>query len=321
VTPRFGQRARAMVKVGGSAVFLVVLATVADLELILRHVGNVRPGFYALVFGITLANQFISTVRWQILLRCQGIRIDLRSLYRIYLLGFASNLVLPSSIGGDGVKIVKVAARAPDDRTGGAVATAMDRVTGLVGLVVVLLVTSTVDSVISTATKALTVAFCLSVLGVLAALYVRRGTGLDRVTLATAGLVGARDLVDGILSALDTYRDDRRAIGTAVALSVLFQAISAVNQYLTFLLVGVSLPLPHAMFAVGVTWLVLIVPVSIGGVGLKEVSLVALLAQVGVTPPEVVAYSVVAYSMILLVGVLFSVGTALESLRGVIRNT
>lgn len=315
------RRTRLIVKVAGSLGFLLVLGYVTDLGLIFRHLRNVRPGFYGLVFGIMLVNQFISAVRWQILLRCQGIRMGLPSLYRIYLLGFVSNLVLPSSIGGDSVKIVKIASHAPERRTGGAVATAMDRVTGLVGLVVVLLISSTFDSIISTPVKLLTAGFCLSVIGVLLVLYLRRGTGLDRVALGAAGLIGAKTLVGGILEALDTYRDNRGAVAKTILFSVLFQAISAVNQYLTFLLVGVSLPLPHAMFAVGVTWLVVIVPISIGGVGLKEVSLVALLSQVGVTPPEVVAYSVVAYSMILLVGVMFSLGTALEGLRAALWNT
>jgi uncharacterized membrane protein YbhN (UPF0104 family) len=83
-----------------------------------------------MAIGLTL-----TIVRWWLLARALDLPLPLREAFRLGMLGYFFNTLLPGSIGGDLVKMASVV-RSQDRRTAAVASIIFDRVIGLVGVVV-----------------------------------------------------------------------------------------------------------------------------------------------------------------------------------------
>lgn len=88
-----------------SLVLLAVLVLAADPVKIKQSVSGFNGSCLPLVFGLIALSVFISALKWKVLLDAQNNRIGLIRLFRIYVISLFFNNFLPSSIGGDGVRI------------------------------------------------------------------------------------------------------------------------------------------------------------------------------------------------------------------------
>lgn len=81
--------------------------------------------------------ELLAGVRWQILLRVQGIRISWRRLYGLLMVGLFFSLFIPGGTGGDLVKGYYLLKEAPVGRkTSAALSVVMDRLLGLIGVAI-----------------------------------------------------------------------------------------------------------------------------------------------------------------------------------------
>ena len=79
--------------------------------------------------------ELLAGVRWQILLRVQGIRISWWRMYGLLMIGLFFSLFIPGGTGGDLVKGYYLLKEAPVGRkTSAALSVVMDRLLGLVGV-------------------------------------------------------------------------------------------------------------------------------------------------------------------------------------------
>ncbi|MFO7822278.1 MAG: lysylphosphatidylglycerol synthase transmembrane domain-containing protein [Lentisphaeria bacterium] len=91
--------------------------------------------FWALVlYGIVLA---VGSLRWQILLHAQRIDIGYFNTLRLTLIGFFFNLAVPGAVGGDVVKIGYTMRHAPEQKTAAFFSIVTDRIMGILGLFIV----------------------------------------------------------------------------------------------------------------------------------------------------------------------------------------
>ncbi len=96
------------------------------------------PRWLLAALGIGLMPVLSATTRWWLLLRVQAIPLRWVEALRIYLIGAFFNLFLPGSTGGDAVKAFYILRRAPADKRAGAILTVViDRVLGLLALVLI----------------------------------------------------------------------------------------------------------------------------------------------------------------------------------------
>jgi len=96
-------------------------------------------------------------------------------------------------------------------------------------------------------------------------------------------------------------------LSSAFLAALAIQMLENISQYGIFFAVGVQLPLPDVFVAIPLVNLISMIPISLGGVGLREISLVSLLA---VENHLVVSYSLIRYSLV----ILLAVGLAVEFL-------
>jgi glycosyltransferase 2 family protein len=81
------------------------------------------------------AVEILATVRWQILLRIQGICISWLRAGAIVIVGLFFNQFLPGGVGGDAMRLYFIFKQAPRNKIGATLSIAMDRLFGLLTVV------------------------------------------------------------------------------------------------------------------------------------------------------------------------------------------
>ncbi|MGD0078703.1 MAG: lysylphosphatidylglycerol synthase transmembrane domain-containing protein, partial [Sedimentisphaerales bacterium] len=66
-----------------------------------RSFAKMGPWFFAGIVGAFIASQAILASRWWLLLRTQGIHINIWAAIRLHFLGLFYNNAMPGSVGGD----------------------------------------------------------------------------------------------------------------------------------------------------------------------------------------------------------------------------
>jgi uncharacterized protein (TIRG00374 family) len=240
--------------------------------------------------------QVLSAWKWQMLLRAQGARVSLRDCCRLYAVGMFWNLWMPTNIGGDAIRAVRCA-----PLCGGlSVATSsvlVERLTGVIALLMIAFAGLSVQlmSGSTNSTNALILRLLLFViaalLGVFALFWVlRRKYAADDEAKPESA---TQRKVRSFSRALSAYAQPsgRGALRNAVAISLLFQASQVLLNIELARALGLAVPFAVFWWLVPSLAIASLVPLGIGGLGVREVAAVQLLAGQGASAASIVAWS------------------------------
>ena len=96
-----------------TAAAVAYLAWKIDVSATLDVLADTDLVWFALAVAIMLVTVPALALRWQLLLRAHGIHERLPWLTRSYLVGYAAGQVLPTTVGGDAVRVVETTRRHP----------------------------------------------------------------------------------------------------------------------------------------------------------------------------------------------------------------
>jgi len=262
-----------------------------DARAVARQIGEIGVGTVAAILALQFLNTGLKSYKWQRLLDADGIHLAHSTAFASYLVSTFFSLFLPSSIGGDAVRAVDTTRR-----SGRAVATVTsviaDRVLGFaaIGIVGLLALAAGSASGLDPRLCWSGAALYASVLGASAALFagwplrVARTLGLNRLPRLERLGVSCSESVEA-------YRRSGR-LGELLLLSIAAQIIVVVAVYLIGRSLGMAVSFWYFFLIVPLVGLVESVPVSIYGIGLRDVSYVYLLGLAGVSKPQALSLSV-----------------------------
>ena len=244
----------------------------------------VRQAHWGYLFAATLlmiAGTALRAVRWQVLLRALEIEVPLRRLIYLYFVGSFFNIFLPSGLGGDAVKMAELAAST--DRAPEAIGTTLvDRATGLWVLFLLALLA------LPFSTELLPAGW-FPLIAVSAVVGVFGGW-----------LVLASPLVPWLGERFQFLRQEKMqrfyrsvsqlgypALGRACLVSLVFDLLLIAFNLLIAWSFDLQLPLTVFLLFTPLISFSLALPISIGGLGVREQTYILLFGAVGV--PEVTA--------------------------------
>jgi len=258
------------------------------------------PGWFV-VFGLVYYTlcQLLSTLRWQVLLRARGVEVGFLRLFRLYMIGMFANNFLPGAAGGDAVKVLGLYSnQRPADV---AVASVLvERFLGLAALGLLGLIASVPllfgprgDFVILLATVGTAAAITLA--GVV--VWSPPISGRIARTLENTRASRIGDMIYKIFDATRIYWDHKQALLAAFALSVAVQAMIAFYYALAAVVLRVDVnPIYFFAFLPSIT-LVSILPMSIGGLGVRELVMIYLFSRVGVDSADILTVGLVIHAL------------------------
>lgn len=242
--------------------------------------------------------QTISALKWQLLLRTQGARASLLDCCRLYLIGMFSNLWMPTNIGGDAIRIY-LAAPLAGSKAVAASSVLVERLTGFIALLTIGAVglglrqsgygSSHSNAGASAAHLITTMAGVLLLFGV--GVFVMRQAAYRLEATAPENAMVRKWA--SLHRALDYYaRPEYRAtLGIALALSFLFQSLFVVLNIGLAHAVGLQLPASTFFWLVPLLSIASLLPLGVGGLGVREAAAVALLSGTSAATGTIVAWS------------------------------
>lgn len=302
--PRPGSKWKLLLRVVVSAALLaLVISKASGVD---DAIPDQHHGLTISLLAITLLTAFVGVIlsawRWQRVLLLFDVKVPLRTLFSHYLVGLLVGNVLPSTIGGDVVRV----ARASNTVGSAEVAfgsVVLERLTGFVGLPLLVFAGFVIRPSLldhSHAWFALFVA--AAAVGMLTLILFLAGH--PRVAGRYAEKASWSRFIGAVHLGVQRLRREPRHIGPILFATVIFQSSQVVMFGLIFRALDLPVPLA-AVLAFGPAVLMLqVLPISFSGLGVREGALVLFLHSFHVSNAQAGAAGLLWWGSMLVVSML-----------------
>ncbi len=282
-----------ILKIAVSVGLLIFIFSTIDLQAFLLVLQGANPWWLLAALVMITFGVVIRAWRWKILLDAIGVRVPLGELTAIYLIGFLFNNLLPSGLGGDAMRMVEL--NRHSQRGSDAVTSVLvDRFLGLSALQAIALLALLYDwGSIPPALAYFTVLiFVGGLAGGLLLINQRLYLGL-RERWSLFRRITQIKMIGNLFESFQRY--PLPALGKSYLVSILFNLSLITMNLFIGLALGAQATLAQYAVFVPITSLVLVIPISFAGLGVREEAYQQLFGQVGVPPEIAVAMSLMVY--------------------------
>lgn len=266
---------------------LAYLVYNAEPKKILEVFGNISASdgiiFLLIAFAFELLAVLLMAFRWQALLRGYRVDVKIGTLYGYYLIGLFFNNFLPSSIGGDVIRIYKVMENL-SDRTVGFASVIIERMMGIAATMFLAIFALFFISQQFHSSRLLYFSIALFLFIVLFFFLMTRNRPFkfllhlfDRFTIFNIG-----EKFNKLFEAIHFFKKRKRILGYVFLFSISSQiSIVLMNFYLARAF-SMDIELSYLFMVVPVTFVLTMLP-SINGVGFREFGYKELLGRIGIS--------------------------------------
>jgi uncharacterized protein (TIRG00374 family) len=272
---------------------LTLILTRVDLSKVLTGMHYLSVPFIAFALAFYACCQWLSCLRWQVVFRATGHDVGVAALLRSYFAGMFLNVFLPGALGGDVYRVYRTA-RQSGDAEAAFVSVFLERFTGLGALALLALLGLPVSfGVLGSWDIQLVFLACLAAL-VSGVLLIASRTLLGWAEpwlrwLRLGGLVGRLARVQHLLR---VFARHRRALGQSVGISVGLQLAIVTYHYLIARQLHIEVSYLEMLVFIPIVAIVSLLPISLGGLGVKEGLWVYLFSRSGFTAEQALLLSV-----------------------------
>jgi len=298
-------------KTAVSALLFYFALKSVDIATVKGRLSQIDARWVALGLVLLIVQLFVLALRWKLLVERCGAPFALAQALRFSMIAGFFNQTLPSSVGGDAIRIWLVG-KMTNWRVA-AYSVLLDRVVGIVALAIMVVAClpwtlELVRNPIGRAALLVTGPGCI-------------GAGLLFVVLAWERLrilqhwSPTRHLAAAAAVALDVLRSPP-ALASIFGLSFLIHFFTVLVAWTAARAVGANLPLVYSLYLVLPVILVTVVPISIAGWGLREGAMIAAFGYAGLPPSDGLIVSLLFGAGYLLLGAAGGIVWVLTADRG-----
>jgi len=292
-----------------SAVLLFVLFCFKKIDLhgLIYDIKTADKPLLLLAFIIFLVSYFLGLLRWQMLLKASKVEIPLKRILTSYAGGIFFSLFLPSSIGGDVARTIDLASHTQKPKEIFATVL-LDRLSGYVGLVILLLAALFLgwQEVGKDLAILITIGIIVGILAVvLLALFNKfLYQGINKI-LRLLKSEKVRETLKSLFYEIHYFRKNKKVLFYNIFISVVIQILGPLVFYIIALSLGVTgVNILYFFILVPIIGAITLLPISLGGFGLRENTAVILFAKAGLAGNSSVAIAFLNSIFILIVGII-----------------
>ena len=293
-----------LAKFGVSFGLIALMLLRSDFQAFRTELNEANLLYFGAALFVTAFNMLVRSYKWQLLLKVQGAKISLTKLQSLnYMSLFFNNLFL-GSIGGD-VFRVHSAIGYSKTKGGAAASVIMERATGLTIalLLVIVLGVAFLFTSQSVATAWQLVggfAFGAAIMGGVVVAF--------RLASNVAGLPmldkipNIKNLIEESKASIREYTNHREVVIASLGLSLLYHIGNSVTFYFFALAANADVSVLPFLFIAPLVALLVMIPISVNGLGIQEGSYVFYLEQIGVAGPAALLAAVFSRATLLILG-------------------
>jgi len=295
----------------GLLAFLLTRVNLPELAGVLK---SINVWWFLLALLVSSLNMFLGAYRWQVLLLASRMAVPLSSLISLYFVGNFFSMFLPTVLGGDIMRTYELAKYSK--RTTAAIATVViERLIGFAALFIICLVSLPIfgsDRLYGTNILPIAVALSLVFFLLLALLYHRR---LMNKILSLGRIFKRWDLESKLkrgYASLNELAVSKKGMLLAFLLSLVYQFMGIVGVFFVSKALGLDVPFSFFLVTMPIIWVIVMIPISIAGLGVRESAFVFFFTQQGVASSSALLLSLLFFSLTLATalvgGVIYGLG-------------
>jgi len=249
------------------------------------------PGYYLLAVFLMMVTTLPMVWRWQLLLRAKGVDDELDWLTRAYFVSYAAGQFLPTSVGGDAVRIFETARRHPGRGGTAAASVLLERAIGGAATLVLAAIGFLLAIGHYDVGPYVWVELVFVVGTIFAGflLFSRRVRPLLALARPLLALFRGERLAGQVYTALHSYRENAGLLLGVATLTLGVQAVRVLAIWLSAEAVGIDLS-PRPYYVMGpLLFLVMLVPFTLNGLAVREAFFVSFLGSLGVQADQAFA--------------------------------
>jgi len=294
-----------LIRIGVSILLLILLFKFnkIDLRILISDIKSADKLLLIAGFLCYFLVYFLGFLRWQMLLKTIGINIPLKKLISSFSGGIFFSIFLPSTIGGDLVRAADLAEHTKKAKE--VIATVfLDRLSGYIGLVLVILLAFLLnrellfDKVVFTSVSVIMILLAI----VLLVLFNNNiYSGITKF-LSSPGSGKIKETIKNMHQEIHVFRNHKRMIILNLFISFISQLIGPVSVYFIGLALGIRVDFIYFIIFLPIIGAITLLPIAVGGLGLREGLFVVYFAKVGVVKQLALAMSLLSFSFVVFYG-------------------
>jgi uncharacterized membrane protein YbhN (UPF0104 family) len=262
--------------------------------------------------ALTALGIVLATFRWQRVALALDLPARLSTLLAAYLAGLFVSTVLPSTIGGDVLRVTRLSASSGNS-PGSFASVVLERLSGWLVLPLLALTGLLIHPSLLHLGTATRLALTLSVGAlVVLAVFVTAGAS-PQLGGRLAHNEGWLRFIGAVHLGMERFRREPWAAVRVLAVSFTYQLVLVGAAWMAAHALGIHLGITVLLAFMPVVAMAQVLPISIGGLGLREGALVLLLRPLGVSSGHAIALGLLLYGMTLAISLLgapaFAVGS------------
>ncbi len=284
---------KTLIKLFVTIVFLFVIFKFTDIETLKNTIKNINWSFLILAVIFQLLSNITAALRWNIIMSALDFKENVFFYIKSYFKGTFFNQALPSSIGGDAVRILELG-ELGYKKTEAFYGIFIDRIIGLLGLLLLNLAANLMNSNLlpSWLFNLINIISILSILGLFGLALIRKINFLENYAV----LKNFYELSKRFRS---VYRTKSKII-LQLALSVIIHLFSVMSVYVISKAIGMDYSFGVFLVIVPPVFLFMLIPVSLAGWGVREGAMIGFFMLIGAVREQVLSLSVL-YGIIVII--------------------
>ncbi len=289
------KKALPVIRVAGTIIMFYVLVTKVQWSS-LGQIGKKGVGLILIAFLATLLGIVLSGVRWQRVLDALEVPSRMRDLVELQLAGMFAGNFLPSTVGGDVVRATWLAKvnKATSDSIASVV---LERLTGWLVLPVLVLAGTLTDPSIwhlGAVSKLIVYVAAATLVGLVAILALARSANLSARASKSAVVAG---FLDAVYRGVGKFGRKPASLARLLGWAFLYQLCVLVASIFAARALDISIGWRELMVFVPAVAMLQVLPLTIGGLGIREGALVLMLHPLGIGSAQAIAFGLLVYAL------------------------
>jgi len=290
----------ALVKTGITALLFYLLFRKVDFQ----HFGAVLRGarmhILLAAFAVLWVGHYICIFRWRMLMRPLMPVLSLGHLFAIYCIGLFFNLIFPTVVGGDVVKMY-YAGKPSKLYAQSFAATFLDRDAGMLAMMIIACMITLIHPVSVPGIPVGLIIWVTSLLFLLGNIVVFTPSLHQTLTrfLHAVHFPKVAAKADAISNAFQVMGRHRGVLVSSLAISLVNQLLAISVTWVLATGLRLDVPLRYFLLFVPVITLISMIPISLNGMGLREYAFMTLLGAIGIAPESCIALGLLSSAFII----------------------
>jgi uncharacterized protein (TIRG00374 family) len=276
-----------------SFTLISIIISKIDWDSAVKHLSNANVFLILLTILIALFIRYLMALKWNILLKVSKSQISSWNLLKVIMIGGFLGMFLPSSLSTDVIRGYYLS-KENKDKLHITSTIVIDRLLGVLSLLVTGIIGIYVSNHLLDKLNLEPVLFIGIAMVVFIFIVMFNKTLLEKFNrLFQNKNSKIQSIIKKGYNALSDFYNHPKALSGSFLLSLSVQLLRIVRFYLIAVAINVDVPFLYFVVVVPTIMIVLMIPVSLGGIGVKEGAAISLLVLLGITHNDAIVLTLI----------------------------